>query len=244
MVRGVYHSTSGMNYLQYKQEVTANNIANANTTGFKKDSIFWKTLQRVNSIFEMNSTEQRNLDEVQENYTDFSQGRFNITNNPLDFALDGPGFFSVETPQGIQYTRNGNLSLNQEGLLVTNTGNPVMGEAGTINANGGEVFIEDNGNVVVDGAVLDRLALVEFQDLRQLTKTGEGLFSSGNVEPVAGSPGTVVRQGTLEDSNINIIEEMVKMMATTRFFETGQKSISMQDETLNQAVNEVGRVNR
>jgi flagellar basal-body rod protein FlgG len=233
-----------MNYLQYKQEVTSNNIANANTTGFKKDSVFWRTLQSLRSVFQMNSTEQRYLDEVHENYTDHSQGFFHVTHNPLDFALEGTGFFGVETPQGVRYTRNGNLTINQERMLMTNNGHPVLGINGPIVVQGDEVWIDDTGMVYVDGEELDQLVLVEFNDLRQIVKIGDGLYDSGTATPIPGAPNTIVRQGMLEGSNVNPIEEMVNMIATMRNFETGQKSIVMQDETVDQAVNQVGRITR
>ncbi len=245
MIRGVFHSTAGMNYLRYKQEITSNNIANAVTTGFKKDRIFLKTLERLNAEAKMNATEQRNLDNVDEHFTDFTQGGYNVTNNPLDFALDGPGFFSVETANGVRYTRNGNLALDENKLLITSNGYPLLGENGQIQINGDEAWIDDNGYVYVDGAQLDRLVLVEFQNPQRLAKSGDGLYANpGNEPAIQGAPNTLVRQGVLEESNVNIIEEMVNLIAETQDFETGQKSISMQDATLDRAVNEVGRVTR
>lgn len=245
MIRGVYHSTSGMNYLQYKQEVTANNIANANTTGFKKDNAFWRTLSSLSKISNMNATEQRNLDEVDEYYTDFSQGSFNVTNNPLDFAIEGPGFFNVQTPHGQRYTRNGHWTVNQDKLLVTNNGYPILGERGPIRITGDKIWIEDNGNVNVDGAVVDRLVMTEFKNPKQLKKLGDGLFEfAGPSQPPSGAPATRIRQGVLEESNVNAIQEMVTMISTTQNFESGQKSIIMQDQTLDRAVNDVGRIAR
>ena len=246
MIRGIYQSTAGMNYLRYKQEITSNNIANAVTTGFKKDRVFLRTLRNIDAEARMNATERRNIDNADEHYTEYVQGRLSATNNPLDFALDGPGFFSVETANGIRYTRNGNLALNADRQLVTSNGFPLLGENGTIQVNGNEAWIDDNGYVYVDGAQADRLVLVEFENPQQLEKQGDGLYANpaGMPPAIQGAPNTVIRQGMLEDSNVNIIEEMVNLIAQTQDFESGQKSITMQDETLDRAINEVGRVNR
>ena len=115
MIKGIYTSASGMQYLNLKQEIIANNLANISTTGFKKESAFRKTLRNIEKIIAMNAADFTNLEEIDIVRTDHSQGVFNVTNNPLDFCIEGSGFFAVETLNGTRYTRNGNFILDKRG---------------------------------------------------------------------------------------------------------------------------------
>jgi len=245
MLKGIYTAASGMNYLQLKQEVNANNLANVNTTGFKKDNVFRRLLKSKEDILRMNKTDFANLELVDEVHTDFKQGSFRVTDNPLDLAINGSGFFAVQTPNGIRYTRNGSFMLNQNRELITSNGYPVMGIGGPVVINGNDVFIGDDGSVLVDGNVVNVLSIIDFPKPYELVKLGDGLYNDPNNN---GFNQTInnfkIRQGVLEESNVNIVNEMVALIETSREFEAGQRSIHIQDSTLDRAVNEVGRIQR
>ena len=245
MIKGIFTSAAGMNYLRLKQEVTANNMANVNTTGFKKDGVFSRLLRANEKILKMNSSDFVRLEIVDETRTDHSQGSYHTTGNPYDLAIEGEGFFSVQTPQGVMYTRNGSFMINQDNQLVTSNGYPVLGINGPVTIIGNDVFIGDDGSVNVDGAVVDVLAIVDFPKPYHLAKFGDGLFSGEAASAVNQTTDRFrLRQGVLEESNVEIIDEMVTMIQTTREFDAGQKAIQVQDSTLDRAVNEVGRVQR
>jgi len=245
MIRGIYTNAAAMNSQLLKQEVTANNLANANTTGFKKEGVFRKYLIDLNTILQEYATDFKNMEDVDAVIIDFKQGELYPTGNPLDTAIEGDGFFAVQTPRGIRYTRNGNFQLGQDGFLVTGNGYPVLGTEGLIRLQGQNVFIEDDGTVTVDEELVDILQIVDFSKPYRLNKIGDGLFDAE--EGTAFQLDTnrfKLRQGVLEQANVEIVEEMVNLIQTARDFETNQKSITMQDTTLDRAVNDVGRIQR
>jgi len=246
MIKGIYTSASGMQYLQLKQEIIANNLANVSTTGFKKEGVFRKTLIDMEKILKMNAADFVNLEEVDEVRTDYSQGSFKVTNNPLDFAIDGDGFFVVETLNGIRYTRNGNFLLDGDNYLVTTHGYRILDENNLpIQITDGDVFIGDDGSVMVNGEVTAVLNITDFPKPYNLLKMGDGLFEDLSGAGLTPDFDTYrIRQGVLEDSNVNAIEEMAKMINIIRDFETNQRLILAQDQTLDRAVNEVGRLRR
>ena len=243
MLRGLYSNAAAMISLQLKQEVTANNLANANTTGYKKDGVFRKYLIDHDTILQNNESDFKRIEDVDAVTTYFEQGDISPTGNPLDTAIKGDGFFAVQTPQGVRYTRNGNFQLDQNGLLITGNGYLVLGTNGSIQLQGEKIMIGDDGTVLVDDVLNDVLQIVDFPKPYQLNKIGDGLFEA--------APGTAnlldptqfeLRQGFLEQANVEVIEEMIEVIRTARDFETNQKSITMQDTTLDRAVNDVGRV--
>lgn len=243
MIRGIYTNAAAMNSQLLKQEVTANNLANANTTGFKKEGVFRKYLVDHDTILRQNATDFKNLEDVDAVIINFQQGELYPTSNPLDTAIEGDGFFVIQTLRGVRYTRNGNFQLDQDGFLVTGNGYPVLGVEGLIQLEGQNVFIGDDGTVTADEELVDALQIVDFPKPYRLNKIGDGLFEAE--EETAFQLNTdqfKLRQGYLEQANVEIIEEMVNLIQTARDFETNQKSITMQDTTLDRAVNDVGRV--
>ncbi|MEE9441140.1 MAG: flagellar basal-body rod protein FlgF [candidate division Zixibacteria bacterium] len=242
MIKGIYKAASGMVPRMKKQEITANNIANASTPGYKKDSTFIKELDTATkSILPRKSDWQTPM--IDQIYTDYSQGTFNKTGNPLDVAIEGEGFFVLESIDGgdRQYSRNGSFSVDIEGFLISSSGFRVMGEGGPIEAAGGMVEINESGQLMIDGNITDRLQIVNFEDKSILGKVG----SSGFMAPEDAGPlpaeGFSVRQGFLENSNINVIKEMVGMIITLRNFETGARMIQSQDESLKTLFTQVGK---
>lgn len=245
MIKGLYSNAAAMVSLQLKQEVTANNLANVNTTGFKKDGVFRKYLVNHATILKQNSTDFKNIEDVDRIVTDFSQGDLVPSGNPLDTAIEGTGFFVIETPEGIRYTRSGNFTLDEDGFITTHEGYRVLGNNGPVQIAGNELFIGDDGTVTVDNNFIDVLRVVDFPQPYRLNKLGENLYEA---EPGTEIDKTVdsfaLRQGFIETANVETVEEMVKMIQTFRDFEANQKSIQMQDTTLDRAVNDVGRVNK
>ena len=218
-----------------RHELIANNLSNAQTAGFKKDvPVFHKIFSGAFSSYQPG--------EFETSVTSFQQGELQTTRNPLDLAIEGEGFFKVKTPQGIRYTRSGHFRLNREGTLVQDSGYPVLGRTGEINLRGSQFSVDEDGTVSVDGANRDKIALVTFADLKELKKEGQALFRLENEQEEKEVPQSQVHQGTIELSNINIMEEMVRMIDALRSFEACQKIVRVQDEMDAKAVNELARV--
>ncbi len=243
MLKGIYKAASGMIPRIKQQEITANNIANASTPGFKKDSVFLKELDSATRaiIPRKSDWETPMIDQV---YTDFSQGSFEATSSALDMAIEGNGFFVLQSPEGDNrvFSRNGNFAADPEGFLTNSDGYRVLGDGGPITVGGGAVAVSESGDVSVDGESAGRLQVVDFSDKTTLAKVGDAAFSAPTgVEPEAASRYSI-RQGFLERSNIDVIKEMVGMIVTLRTFEAGSKAIQMQDDSLSALFSQVGKV--
>lgn len=260
MPSGLYIAASGMDSTLMRQDVIANNLANASTIGFKQnravDLAFPTYLiarlhdQRMNVLD--GTAELRPTIGImgggvipQEVATDYSQGAHLDTKNPLDVALNGPGFFSVLSPDGKTFlTRDGSFSLDSNGRLVTKDGLPVLGHNGEIYIDGSQVTIDTEGNISVDGKALDQLLIVKVQDEGKLAKVGHSLFEAFPGNKVDMAPdGIQVEQGVLEQSNVNSITEMVNMIDNYRAYEINSRVISTYDEILNLAATTIGSVN-
>lgn len=240
MLEGLRTSAAGMLPRTVKQEIIANNIANVNTTGFKRDRVVFRQTLEAQLAAEI---ENGQAPAVQEVVIDFTQGPLEKTGRPLDLAIEGDGFFVVQTASGERYTRAGNFRLDRDGRLITPDGNPVLGDRGAIVLQPGEVVIKENGEIWQGQVLVDRLRVVTFDDLRALHKEGHSLFrvSDPNLRPREAEQMSV-KQGYLEGSNTNPLEEMVEMMVTLRNFEAEQKAIQSQDDTLSKAVNDLPRL--
>jgi flagellar basal-body rod protein FlgG len=237
----------GLAYLTRQQEVSSNNLSNVNTPGYKKETTIARSfpnilLSRLNdpaAAGDKPPVVGRLSMGVQlaEMVTDYSRGLIQQTANPLQMALMDEGYFTVETPYGERYTRNGEFQLDPQGYLVTSDGYNVMGQKGAINLAGGEFAVDEQGRIVMDGKEVDALRIVAFTDTP--AKEGSSLFFSENVEDLA-MP--LVAQGFIESSNSTAIEEMINIISIARAYESSQRMIQTQDSTLEKAVNEVGRV--
>ena len=210
-----------------KLEAVSNNLANASTIGFKKDFVSFDKAFKAR------------VDQ------DFTQGDVIKTDNPLDVALGPQGLFKVETPDGIKYTRNGNFSLSREGLLVDKSGNPVMGQGGaifidTVDPNT-SVNNDEYGQIFLNNEILDTLDVVSFENMKGLEKTGDNLFVyTGDTADEIPSENVRVEAGSLEQANVQLVEEMAKMIDYQRMFETYTKSMKTFDEIDSKAINDVG----
>lgn len=206
-------------------EATSNHLANADTVGFKKDVVSFDKMFKARFN------------------TDFSQGHLKTTDNKLDMALGDEGFFKITTNDGVQYTRDGNFSLNTQGVLVNQNGYPVQGANGDITINGQRVEINEAGEIWVDGALIDTLEVVTFEDLTKLEKKGRDLFSyTGDPADEQQPERVLVKQGALENANISVVDEMVGMVDHHRMYETYQKMMQTFDEVDGKTVNEVGKL--
>lgn len=212
-----------------KLETVSNNLANADTNGFKKDSI----------SFDQKFKAQLNKE--------FTQGNILTTGNPLDFAISGKGFFKIETPEGIKYTRNGNFTLDNTGILVDQNGNPVMGQAGPIVLEGENLdtalSVNQAGEIAIGGELVDTLDIVEFQDLKKMKRdAGTLLIYDGETTDEIQAQDAVVQHKAIEKSNVLVVEEMVRMIDYHRMFETFTKSMMSFDEIDSKAINDVGKL--
>ncbi len=254
MVSGLYTSGSSMLARTARQEVVANNIANSDVPGFKRDGIFLKELGEARRKGSGGYPVWRE-NRVAGAYIDFGQGALRQTNSSQHLALSGPGFFQVRTPQGDVYTRNGEFSVNSRGLLVTNLGYPVLDDrGGSIRLEGREFTVNEDGEILEAGEAKGKLAIHDFQKdpdglyqdpdgVTRLERVQNGFFiAKPGVNRAALSPNTKVRQGFLEQGNNNPVMQLVEMIDLLRAYEADRRAIRAQDETLRRAVNDVGNI--
>lgn len=227
MISGIYKLVDGSLVQKARFDTIANNVANISTNAFKKDIIsFHRILSMKNS-----ST------------TDFSAGPIRYTGNELDVALETPGFFKIQTPKGIRYTRDGAFKLDANRTLVTHNGDPVLGQNGPITINGKNVAIELDGGVLVDNEPVDTITVVDFRNLDLVKKEGSSYYVfQGKERDIFTAENISVQNGYIEQSNVNPTGEMVKMVMSLRVFESAQKAIQFMDEITSKMVNEVGRL--
>jgi flagellar basal-body rod protein FlgG len=240
----IYKAAAGALLQQMRLDVLSNNLANVNTVGFKADQPEFR-LDPKTAPFQTTPGDSRKLDPYippMQVGINFMAGQAIQTGNTLDVAILGSGFFEVRTGNGLEYTRNGNLTVNTEGVLSSSDGYPVMGEGGEINIQGSKVEIGENGDIVVDGTVLDRLKVVDFQRPYDLRKTGNTRFVPDKTD-TRSQPATdyAISQGFVEASNVDAIRTMTEIIETTRVFESYQRVIRASDDATAKAVSEVGR---
>jgi flagellar basal-body rod protein FlgG len=234
MFIGPYPYHSGNTYLgmmaqEERMNLASNNMANVNTAGYKKDV----------PIFEGYL--------VKQSKTYFGQGPFKLTENDLDMALNGPGFFQIETPNGVRYSRNGTFSVNSLGEIVTADGYPLVG-AGVVPPGSLKVIIEREGRVQavnedLESVVIGQIELVEFEDPNMLIKEGYDFFvpKSPDFEPEPAAQ-TTIEQGFLEMSNVNPVNESVELIDLYRVYEALQKIVHTKQEMDQKATGELGKL--
>lgn len=254
MIRGLYTAATGMNAQSKKMDVISNDLANVNTTGYKKDDVVISSFGEV-LVSKIGGGPSTGPDgpigsmslgvRVDEVYTQFAQGSLVKTSGIADIAIQGDGFFVVDTPAGEAYTRDGKFSITSEGMLVTQEGYAVMGENGPIELGevflqqGGKLQFDENGQVLLEGEVIDTLDIAVFEDTRSLRKIDNNLLQSDAERvPFEGK----LLEGFLEASNVNPVTAMVEMITVSRAYEANQKMIQVHDNLLGKAVNEIARV--
>lgn len=217
-----------------KTDVISNNLANIDNVGFKKEQAF----------FEMISDKMKSDTKLTVK-TDFRQGRLDETNNSLDLAISGRGFFTVETEDDVAYTRDGHFKLDEDGVLRTSSGHAVMGYNGQIilNTDGitpKEIVVSKEGEIFVDGDLRDKLNITDFENTENMKKIGGNLFLAGDNMIEMEVLQAEIKQGFLEKSNVNPVEEMMGLIEVQRQFESTQKMVRALDDTFKIAVNRIG----
>lgn len=261
MIRGLYIAASAAITETKRIDVISNNMANVNTSGYKKDAMITESFPDI-LMKRIGATDYRDIAakapitskigyigkmnngvRVDEIYTNFEQGPISVSGNPLDLAMQGNGFFSIDTPAGERYTRGGEFTLDSEGYITTKEGYMVQGQNGPIQVDGKNIIINEEGQVFSDGNEIDTLKLVDFNDYKLLKKEGESLYldSSGDAGNMKVAEGLVL-QGAVESSNVNSVKAMVEMITMLRSYEANQKVIKTFDELLGKSVNEIGRL--
>ena len=257
MVRGLFTAYTGMANEQKRLDIIANNLANAATVGYKEENVTNQAFDDVLTIKIRDNSEafvdrpigRMSLGvKIGEAYTSYTQGSLRQTGNPYHMALEGEGFFtmSVTNREGnadIKYTRNGTFTMTRDGHIVDADGNHLMGESGEviIPTDAVNVVVDATGGIYADGNYVDTLLIAGFEDYDYLLKSGDTMFET--VEGALVIPATAhVNQGYTEQSNVNVISEMVDMISVTRAYEANQKVIQSIDQTLDLAANSVGKV--
>jgi flagellar basal-body rod protein FlgF len=242
---GIYTAYSGMQAQLDALEVLANNLANLNSAGFKEENAFFTFLnQSLDSSQGSENLNQTINQGVQTRAAlNLSGGALTPTSRDLDIAIEGTGFLVIDTPRGTRFTRNGSLHLNAQSVLSTSDGYPVLGDNDRSIALGpGKIQISTDGAVSVDGVQAGRLKVVAFENLSALQKEGNSLFIS-RANPAAGRQSdATIRSGYLEQSNVNAVSSIVRMVDIMRNFESIKKSIDLIMNDINtKAIEKLGR---
>lgn len=257
MVRALYTSYTGMYNEQNRLDIISNNIANSATTGYKEESVTSQAFDQMLAVKIRDGSDAYinrpvgrmslgvKLGEV---YSNFEQGSIRETGNTYDLAISGKGFFKVrvEDKSGnsdMKYTRDGNFLIDAEGYVIDSKGNHLQGRSGDLQVpyDAAEVSISSAGVVLADGEYVDNIDLVDFDNYDYLEKYGDTMYSAVDGATTTKASG-LIEQYYLEQSNVNVVSEMVNMIAITRAYEANQKVMRSVDTMLEKAANNVGRV--
>ncbi|MBR6237756.1 MAG: flagellar hook-basal body complex protein [Lachnospiraceae bacterium] len=257
MVKGLYTAYTGMINEQNRMDVLTNNLANSDTNGFKKEGATSQAFDSLLALKIKDRSENPNLAhpigianlgvKVGENYTDYSQGAFKVTDRTYDVALSGEGFFNIEYTNkagetSTMYTRDGAFVVNTQGYLVNKDGDYVLGQNGRIRLDPTkDVAIDTQGNISQDGARVAQIKLTDFEDYNYIEHFGENYYRpvEGATEKAATA---TTNQGFIETSNVQVVQEMVEMISVSRQYESNQRLITTIDGTLQIVSNQLGKV--
>ncbi|MCX6129923.1 MAG: flagellar hook-basal body protein [Proteobacteria bacterium] len=260
MLKNIYTPLAGAISQERALETIANNLANVNTVGFKGDSVTF-TLQNpepfknypdplppanfkqdLGDVFPLHGNDMSYVG-IAAMERDFSQGSAITTHNPYDVMLEGKGFLSAQTPEGVRYSRAGDLTVSQDGVLVTKQGDPVLGEKGLIYVRGTQFEINSLGEVFQDGQLMDKLKIVDFAKPKELERVGANYYHfGGRDEDIIPAKDARVRQGFLEASNVNSIKSLTSMIVAHRSYEAYQKAVANYDKMMEKSSNSIGDV--
>lgn len=255
MLRGLYTAAAGMMATEIATDTLANNLSNVNTLAYKDSKVNYQTfpemmMQRINSNQQQEIGSLNTGSKVYETFVNFAPGAIKQTGNTFDMAIQGQGFFTVKKGGGEPYyTRAGNFTINENGFLSTIDGALVQGKLGNIqlSQDGGPFSVNAQGQISGRTGVIDQLQVARFTDENTLQRVSENLFqttpNSVRIPDAAtGAPlGYKINSGSLEDSNINPVAELVNNIQGLRLYEALQKNIHFHNDTLGKAVNDVGR---
>jgi flagellar basal-body rod protein FlgG len=236
MAYDIFAVAAAMDQRIMQLERVSNNLANASTPGFKAEH-----LVTLNTLQE-ESKPGDDADSLTALVVDFAQGISQRTENPLDLNLQGDGFFVVQTKEGHAYTRKGDFTLNSRNQMVTQEGYPVVGEGGPITLNNGKSNVAEDGSVFVDGSQVGKLKIVDFADRQKLRNAGGGLYIDDGSAGLKKVDRPDIASGSIELSNVNVIDEMANMIDIHRSFETYQKVIQTLADQDKLSVSRIGKV--
>jgi len=266
--KGIYTAVSGAKAQALKLDTIANNLANAKTPGFKEDRQLFQeyltTYERqpgvlevpkvpasINSFYPLNGGDKSFVDSAGTT-TIFSQGPLKLTDNRMDIGIEGDAFFQIKTPAGIRFSRNGQFTRSPEGILVTKDGHPVlMEDQGGASIEDRYVRLDDKrqftvtrkGDVFFGSQNIGRLDLKTVTEKDALHKEGNSFYTirENFDNQIISASKFNLHQGTFEQSNVNVVNEMTEMIKTTRLFESAQKAIQAFDSMNGKLINDVGR---
>ena len=247
MENSIYIGLSKQVAVRNQMDLIANNIANMSTPGYRaQNMVFSEYINKspANPDVPVKDDISQVLDYG--HYQNTEAGPMKQTGNPTDVALNGPGYFGVQTPEGVLYTRAGNFQLNVEGQLVTGTGDPVADQGGgeiVIPDDSTEIRIDRNGVIANQDGEIAQLMIVEFADEQLLEATGNGLYRAPEGAVNAEAENTVAMQGMLESSNVNPIIEMTRMIDVLRSYQKTQQMLSDEHDRQKDMIGRLSRSN-
>ncbi|MDD4781457.1 MAG: flagellar hook-basal body protein [Tissierellia bacterium] len=249
MSRGFYTLASGMLTQQRKIDISSNNIGNLNTPGYKREQA---VTSNFGSLF-INKYKQKGIHEkaeplnnvsiirtVTENNTYHSQGALEETAVSTDFAIVGSGFFAIDVNNQISYTRNGSFSVDKDGYLFLEGAGRVQGEFGDIFIGTNNFDFAEDGSIIVDEEIVDKIHVFDFDNYESLNKYGEGMFISNVEGNLIENP--VILNKTIEKSNVNLTKELTDIMSSQRALQTAAQALKIYDMVNEKAVNEIGKI--
>lgn len=250
MMKGFYNLTSGMVSQGRRLDVVANNMTNISTAGYKAEQYTDRTFDevlvsrignKIKSHYQEMETYQSHILAPDQLYTDFGQSSFEETNLPLDFAIQGEGFFAIDTGNGVAYTRAGSFTLDNEGYLcLSELGRVLDREGNLIQLPTDRLDVDKWGGLSVEeGEYIATLGVFMFEDNNALERTPYGLFTGQGAQV---NEGAIIHHKWVERSNVNMVKEMVKMMTTQRALQSAAQMSKIYDQVITKAVNDIGRL--
>ena len=243
MSSGAYVALSGLRARAEQLDRLASDLANAATSGYKSERSTTSAAERDQDRF--NGLLQSAIDVAGgPRAVDFRPGAIQSTGRELDFAIEGRGFFSIETPEGVRYTRNGHFTRRADGMLTTAEGHPVLGDKGPLQLppGGGAVTVSGDGQIMVGGAAIGKPKIVDFADYGGLAREENATFRNGAAAAETAATGVTLMSGTLEGSNVSVVERMAQLAEVSRAFEALQRGVTiMMNDLDGRAITELGR---
>lgn len=244
MIRGFYTAASGMLYETQRQENIAQNMANAQTNGFKQSYLIATAQEEFTLSNQYGASGIGGLTMkvgLDESYLDLSQGTLSSTSRYLDCAIEGDGFFTLQGPNGLLYTRDGSFNIDGEGYLVSSEGYPVLSNQGPIRVNQDNFSVSSTG-VLTTATQTYQMSIVNLPNQANIIPNGNNTYSYEGENPIQATQGFTLYQGMLEGSNVSTVDEMVSLIESSRAFQLNSKVLQAYDGVMEQIASQIGRV--